>query len=80
MKNVVGPRIKDLRGRRLPRTTQEELAARLQALGVDIDQTALSRIENGERQVTDMEIVGICQALGVSVSDLFEGLRTLEGQ
>ena len=45
-----------------------------------VTKSHLSRIENGERQVTDVEIVGICQALGVSMSDLFEGLRTLEGQ
>jgi len=36
--------------------------ARLQAMGVDMDQSALSRIENGERQVTDVEILAICEA------------------
>jgi transcriptional regulator with XRE-family HTH domain len=55
--------------------TQEELVARLQALGVDIDQPALSRIETGDRQVTDVEILGICEALGVGVPELFKGLR-----
>lgn len=71
MKNVVGPRIRELRRQGSPATTQEELVARLQATGIDIDQSALSRIENGERQVTDIEILGICNALGVGVEEMF---------
>ena len=61
-KNVVGSRIRSLRSRRNPQTSQEQLVARLQAMGVDMDQSALSRIENGERQVTDVEILAICEA------------------
>jgi len=71
-KNLVGPRIRSLR-RRSPGISQSALAERVQALGVDIDQTALSRIERGERQVTDLEIVAIARALGVRIVDLFEG-------
>ena len=73
MKNVVGPRIRELRRQGSRTTTQEELVARLQAAGIDIDQSALSRIENGERQVTDIEILGICGALGVGVEEMFAG-------
>ena len=78
MKNVVGPRIRQLRRRSGQRATQQELAARLQAMGVDLDQTALSRIENGERQVTDIEIVAVCRALRVEVGDLFRGAAVPE--
>ncbi|MBI4305229.1 MAG: helix-turn-helix transcriptional regulator [Chloroflexi bacterium] len=39
-----------------------------------INQAALSKIENGERQVTDVEVLGICRALGVSVAELVSGL------
>lgn len=74
MKNVVGPRIRELRRERDERTSQEELVARLQADGIDIDQSALSRIENGERLVTDIEILALCRALSVSIEDLFRGL------
>ena len=75
MKNVVGPRIREARYRGGQRVTQEELAARLQALGVDIDQTGLSRIENGDRQVTDIEILAICQALGIDAGHLFASAK-----
>ena len=74
MKNVVGPRVRELRHESGRRTTQEELVARLQADGVDIDQSALSRIENGERLVTDIEVLALCRALGVGIEELFRGL------
>ena len=75
MKNVVGPRIREARYWRGRKTSQEELAARLQAMGVDIDQTALSRIENGDRQVTDIEILAVCKALSINVAELFKGTK-----
>lgn len=72
MKNLVGPRIKQIRLRASPRVTQEELAARLQVLGVDLDRSALSRIERQTRLVTDLEITAICDSLGIGVADLFQ--------
>ena len=75
MKNVVGPRIRDARLGARRKVSQAELAARLQAMGVELDQTAISRIENGERQVTDVEVLAICRALGVTVGSLFTDLR-----
>ena len=80
MKNVVGARIRDARGRRGGDVTQQELAARVQALGVDIDQTAISRIESAERQVTDIEIIAVCRALGIQVADLFADVELPEGR
>lgn len=74
MKNVVGPHIRDARLRASRKVSQEELAARLQAMGVPLDQTAVSRIENRERQVTDVELLAICRALGVEVGSLFTDL------
>ena len=71
MRNVVGPRIRQARYRSDQRITQEQLAARLQSLGIKIDRTAISKIEAGTRPVTDVEIVGICQALGITVATLF---------
>ena len=78
MKNVVGPKIQKLRQSQNPRITQADLAARLQALGLEIDQTALSRIEHGERQVTDIEIIAISQALDTGVAELFENAKLPE--
>ena len=74
MKNVVGPHIRDARLAASRKMSQEELAARLQAMGVQLDQTAVSRIENGERQVTDVELLAICRALGIEVGSLFTDL------
>ena len=74
MKNIVGSRIRGLRNRQGRKISQQELAARLQALGIEIDQTTISRIENGERLVTDIEVLALCRALGVDISALFEDL------
>jgi transcriptional regulator with XRE-family HTH domain len=71
MRNIVGPRIREARYRSGQRVTQEQLAARLQTLNVDLDQTAISKIESGKRPITDIEIVAICKALGITVSTLF---------
>ncbi len=71
MKNVVGPRIREARRRPGRRVTQQELVARLQTLGLEIDRTAISKIEAGTRPVTDVEIIAICKALGVKVATLF---------
>ncbi len=71
MRNVVGPRIREARYRSGQKVTQQELASRLQTLGVDLDRTAISKIEAGRRPVTDMEIIGICKALGINVATLF---------
>ena len=75
MKNVLGPRIREVRLAADPPVSQEELTARLQAAGIDMDQSALSRIENGERQITDVEIIAVCGALGVDVARLFGGIQ-----
>ena len=71
MKNVVGPRIRESRYSYGRRVTQEQLAARLQSLGVDLDRTAISKIETGRRPVTDLEIIAFAKALEVTVPSLF---------
>ena len=46
------------------------MAAKLQVMGVNIDQQALSRIEHNKRMVTDYEFACLCQVLQVSERDL----------
>jgi transcriptional regulator with XRE-family HTH domain len=46
--------------------SQEDLANRLTALGLKIDQSAISRIEAGEREVSIDELFYLAAALGVS--------------
>lgn len=73
-KNVIGSRIREARYRAGRKISQVELAARLQASGIDLDPSAISRIENQERLITDIEVVAICAVLGVAVETLFEGI------
>ena len=71
MKNVVGPGVRAARHAGGRRVTQRDLAAKIQTMGMELDRTAISKIENGKRSVNDIEIVAICKALGVSVVTLF---------
>ncbi len=68
--NVSGKWIRYVRmgnyGKSRRRITQEQLIARVQVLGLKIDRTALSRIERGERYLSDIEIVGFAKALEVT--------------
>ena len=40
--------------------------ARLQVLGIIIDQSGISKIKNGQRPVTDIEVVALAKALKVT--------------
>lgn len=66
-KNIVGKRVKQARSACKPIVTQEDLSARLAVLGVDIDRSTISRIEAGQRQVTDYELLALSRALNVAV-------------
>ena len=50
--------------------SQEELAARLQIKGVNIERDSISRIEIGTRFVADFELKILSEILGVSVNYL----------
>jgi hypothetical protein len=71
-RNIVGSRVSQARKAATPPITQEDLVARLQLLGIMIDQSTLSKIENMQRPVTDIEVVALAKALKVSVAWLLE--------
>jgi len=71
-RNIVGARVRQARKIAKPPITQVDLVARLQLLGVVIDQSGLSKIENGQRPVSDIEVVALAKALKVSVEWLLE--------
>lgn len=52
--------------------SQNKLAGLLQLRGLDIDKNAVQRIEAGKRFVTDIEIVYLAEALGVTYNDLLD--------
>jgi transcriptional regulator with XRE-family HTH domain len=70
-RNVIGERVKTARLSSKPRVTQNELAARLQTMGIDIDRPMLSKIENGVRPIYDYEVLALSQALKIPVSQLY---------
>ena len=69
-KNVVGARVRLARKTSKPPLTQADLVARLQVIGMMIDQSALSKIESGRRPVTDIEVLTLAKALKVSAASL----------
>lgn len=70
-RNLIGPKVRQVRLQLAPSVSQEDLAGRLAARGVQLDRSALSRIENQERYVMDYEIAAIAKCLKVSVAVLF---------
>ena len=69
MNNVVGRYIKKIREQQ--NLTQEQLAIRIEMAGWQIDRFVVSKIERGDRQVSDIEAQLIAKALKVLVSQLF---------
>jgi len=65
-RNVVGKRVREARKQAKPPITQEDLVARLQVLGLKVDQSTISKIEQGSRPVFDFEVVALAKALKVS--------------
>ena len=66
--NISGSKIRSLR--ESADLSQEQLAARLQLAGLNLNQKAISRIETGERVVPDFELLYFSKVLGVTVQEL----------
>ena len=67
-KNICGSRVKE--ARKKLGLSQEELAARLQVQGINIERDSISRIEIGTRFVADYELLILSRELRVSVDYL----------
>ena len=63
-KNICGERVKE--ARKKLKLSQENLAARLQVEGVNIERDSVSRIEIGTRFVADYELAALCKILNVT--------------
>ncbi|MDQ0885004.1 transcriptional regulator with XRE-family HTH domain [Paenibacillus sp. V4I9] len=70
VRNITGLSIKYYR--KLRQLTQDELAAKLNVIGINIDRPMISRIECQSREITDIEIIAIAKILNVSVEELFK--------
>lgn len=67
-KNISGDHIRQ--ARMTMRLSQADLAARMQVNGVSIEREAISKIETGDRFVTDYELFIFAKVLGVSMERL----------
>ena len=64
-KNISGDRIRQARV--VQRMRQEDLAAKLQIAGVNMERDSITRSEIGTRFVSDFELKVFAKVLGVSV-------------
>lgn len=68
--NMVGSKIRKLRMEQ--KMSQQTLSDRLETMAIYICRGSISRIEDKQRTVTDIELYGLAKVLGVSIEDLFE--------
>lgn len=68
-KNVVGEQVRVVRNQR--GWSQADFAAKCQLIGWDIDRGTVSKIEAGQRRVTDAELYMLAATLKVPIPDLF---------
>lgn len=68
--NIIGSKIKDFR--KEEKITQDDLCARMQVLGYQINRSDISKIENCNKFIADFEVLGFAQALNKSILDLYD--------
>jgi len=71
-RNVTGKRIRLARLSAKPPVSQDDLSGRLAALGITLDQGAISRVESEERYLMDYELLAIAKALRIKPSSLVD--------
>lgn len=69
-KNMVGNKVREFRISR--KMSQQRLSDKLETIAVYICRGSISRIEDGTRTVSDIELYGLSKILGVPVGDFFE--------
>lgn len=70
-RNLIGKRVREARLKARPEISQDDLAGKLAARGIQLDQAAISRIESQNRYVMDYEAFAIARCLRVSVAWLY---------
>lgn len=78
--NVCGKRVKLSRAMQKPPITQEDLAIRIQFIGLDISKGMIQRIEKNQRHVCDAELIALAQALNTTIDWLLEEVDPTEMQ
>lgn len=67
--NLVGEKVRYYRKKK--KFSQKTLSEKLETMAIYICRGSISRIEDGSRTVTDIELQGLASILGVSIADLF---------
>lgn len=68
--NITGEKIRQYRKER--KMSQQQLSVKLETLAVYICRGSISRIEDGSRTVTDIELYALSQILQVPIENFFE--------
>ncbi len=68
--NMVGNKVREFRIAR--KMSQQRLSDKLETIAVYICRGSVSRIEDGTRTVSDIELYGLSKILGVPVGDFFD--------
>lgn len=68
-RNITGKMIKFIRVNKC--ISQYDLANKLSLVGINMDQTIISRVENQTRELLDYEVKAIADVLEVEIEDLF---------
>lgn len=68
--NLIGTNLKRIRQEK--KMSQQGLSDRLEMLAIYVCRGSVSRIEDHQRTVTDIELYGIAKVLGVSIEELME--------
>ena len=66
--NASGSQIK--KSRKKMKMSQEYLAGKMKSAGLNVTQKMISRIETGDRIVTDYELICFAKIFGITVEDL----------
>ena len=70
--NMVGDKIRMYRINK--KLSQQALSDRLETMAIYVCRGSVSRIEDHQRTVTDIELYGIAKVLGVGIEELFAEL------
>lgn len=68
--NMVGANVR--KARLAAKMSQKQLADRLETVAVYVCRGSISRIESGDRTVTDIELWGLSKILNIPLEKLFE--------
>ena len=67
--NIIGPQVRQFREKK--GWTQDQFAVKLQLAGWDTSQDSVSRLENQDRRIPDVELFVVADVLGAKLEDLF---------